>query len=61
MTWSIPRPVRTAEWLCTRCGVTNRKPVKEGEREVRDRCVHCRLRHVVAPGETPVRWRATAA
>jgi hypothetical protein len=51
----------TAEWLCTRCGVTNRKLVPAGTREVRDRCLHCGRRHVVRPEERPVRWHAEAA
>lgn len=54
-------PVTTAEWNCTRCGVTNRKLVPEGAREARDRCVHCRVRHVIAPDDRPVRWRSRAA
>jgi len=50
----------TAEWLCTECGATNRKLVPPGEREVHDRCVTCRAKHVVTQGERPVRWEATA-
>lgn len=53
--------VQTAEWLCTRCGVTNRKLVPSGATEARDRCVHCGTRHIVAPDDRPVRWRARAA
>jgi len=51
----------TAEWICTRCGVTNRKLVPADERETEDRCVHCGLRHHVRQGDRPVRWRAEAA
>jgi len=51
----------TAEWLCTRCGVTNRKLVPEGTSEAKDRCVHCRLKHLVSPDDRPVRWRSRAA
>lgn len=54
-------PTVTAEWNCTRCGVTNRKLVAKGTTEVADRCVHCRAKHVVSPDERPVRWRARAA
>ncbi len=59
--WDHARPMVTAEWLCTRCGVTNRKLVPAGTREVRDRCLHCDRRHVVRPEERPVRWHAEAA
>ena len=51
----------TAEWLCTRCGVTNRRLVAAATREVDDRCVHCGLKHHVTRDERPVRWRAQAA
>lgn len=51
--------MRTAEWNCTKCGATNRKLVREGERETRDRCVTCRTRHVLRKDERPVRWQAT--
>ena len=54
-------PATTAEWNCTRCGVTNRKLVAVGDREVTDRCVHCGLKHHVRRDERPVRWRAEAA
>ncbi len=53
-------PARTAEWLCTRCGTTNRKLVPAGTSRTTDRCAHCRTRHVVEPDTRPVRWRATA-
>lgn len=51
----------TAEWQCTRCGVTNRKLVSAATRETTDRCVTCRTRHLVTPGARPVRWMARAA
>lgn len=54
-------PVVTAEWNCTRCGVTNRKLVPQGTTHTTDRCVHCRTKHLIAPDERPVRWRANAA
>ena len=54
-------PHRTAEWQCTRCGATNRKLVDSGAREVSDRCVTCHQKHVITPGERPVRWTARAA
>ena len=38
---------RTAEWLCTRCGSTNRKLVPADSTRTLDRCAHCRAKHVV--------------
>lgn len=54
----MPVAAVTAEWLCTRCGSTNRKLVAADTTRVRDRCVTCSTRHEVQPGETPVRWDA---
>jgi hypothetical protein len=51
-------PARTAEWLCTRCGSTNRKLVPADTRSARDRCAHCHAKHVVEPDIRPVRWRS---
>lgn len=51
----------TAEWKCTKCGVTNRKLVPPGEASIRDKCVTCGARHQVRPGERPAFWEATAA
>lgn len=51
-------PATTAEWLCTRCGSTNRRLVASGTERVTDRCNHCGARHVVEPGPRPVRWEA---
>lgn len=48
----------TAEWICTRCGASNRKLVAYDTTETTDRCVHCRAPHVVRPGVRPVRWDA---
>jgi DNA-directed RNA polymerase subunit RPC12/RpoP len=48
----------TAEWNCTRCGTTNRKLVPADTTSTVDRCTHCGARHVVTPGERPVRWDA---
>ena len=55
-----PRSV-TAEWQCTKCNSTNRKLVPAGTSAAHDRCVTCRTKHVVWPGERPVRWHAKAA
>jgi len=51
---------RTAEWVCTRCGVTNRKLVPATSDTATDRCVTCHARHQIAPSDTPVRWVARA-
>lgn len=51
----------TAEWICTKCGATNRKLVPEDAAEAQDRCVSCRSRHTISKDVRPVRWRATAA
>lgn len=59
--WDTSRPAVTAEWLCTRCGVSNRKRIEPGTTEINDRCVHCRLRHRVRIGDRPVYWHAEAA
>lgn len=59
--WDTSRPAETAEWLCTRCGVTNRKLVEPGSTEILDQCLHCGLKHRIRPADSPVRWRAEAA
>ncbi len=38
---------QTAEWICTRCGSTNRRLVADGARRAEDACVTC---HTRAPG-----------
>ena len=48
----------TAEWICTRCGATNRKLVPLRSTSILDRCVTCHTEHVVEPDSRPVRWRA---
>ena len=48
----------TAEWLCTRCGATNRKLVPRGATKTPDRCVTCHAKHVVTQADRPVRWNA---
>jgi DNA-directed RNA polymerase subunit RPC12/RpoP len=48
----------TAEWICTRCGATNRKLVALRTTKTSDRCVTCHSRHVLAPNSRPVRWSA---
>jgi DNA-directed RNA polymerase subunit RPC12/RpoP len=51
-------PARTAEWLCTRCGSTNRKLVPADTTRTKDRCTHCHAKHIVEPDVRPVRWRS---
>ena len=61
MTETLPlRPHTTAEWLCSRCGVTNRKLVLTGTPVAADRCVSCHARHTIWPGSRPVRWNSEA-
>ena len=51
-------PATTAEWLCTRCGSTNRMLVASTTERVVDRCNHCQAKHILEPGKRPVRWDA---
>ena len=51
-------PAITAEWICTRCGATNRKLVSSRVTQTSDRCVTCHAEHVVEMNERPVRWKA---
>jgi hypothetical protein len=48
----------TAEWICTRCGSTNRMLLARTTPRAVDRCVHCRAEHIIEPGQRPVRWDA---
>ena len=52
---------RSAEWICTRCGSTNRKLVPASQTESTDRCVSCKTAHVVHVSSRPVRWDAKLA
>ena len=54
----MSNPATTAEWICTRCGATNRKLVAARTTETNDRCVTCHTKHVVEPDTRPVRWKA---
>jgi len=54
----MSNPATTAEWICTRCGATNRKLVAVRTSEINDRCVTCHAKHVVEPDSRPVRWKA---
>lgn len=51
-------PAVTAEWVCTRCGSTNRKLVPADTKEAEDRCQHCRAKHEIEPGPRRVFWNA---
>lgn len=55
----MPVPAVTAEWICTRCGSTNRKLVAADTTRTEDRCVTCHARHILHPDDRPVRWVAT--
>jgi len=49
---------KTAEWICTRCGSTNRKLVSDSATRALDQCLTCRTRHELQADARPVRWRA---
>ncbi|HZI22977.1 MAG TPA: hypothetical protein VFD76_10685 [Gemmatimonadales bacterium] len=48
----------TAEWICTRCGSTNRLLVRDGATRAEDECVTCHTEHELEVDARPVRWRA---
>ena len=50
----------TAEWLCTRCGSTNRRLVPGGVTRAEDTCLQCHTAHIIEAEARPVRWRALA-
>jgi hypothetical protein len=50
--------MKTAEWQCTVCGVTNRKLVPSGAHRATDRCVTCHTAHIIEANDRPVRWDA---
>lgn len=54
-------PATTAEWICTRCGTTNRRLLAATTREAADKCFHCHVGHDITPGDRPVRWNAKAS
>ena len=54
-------PATTAEWICTRCGSTNRRLVPKDAERVVDTCVHCHSKHVLTRSPRPVRWTARLA
>lgn len=48
----------TAEWICTRCGATNRRLVPAGATHAADACYTCHAKHEIEADERPVRWKA---
>ncbi|MGH7537240.1 MAG: hypothetical protein ACREMF_01280 [Gemmatimonadales bacterium] len=48
----------TAEWICTRCGSTNRKLLPQGVTKSADACLTCRTRHEIEADVRPVRWKS---
>ena len=48
----------TAEWICSRCGATNRKLVPQYTKTASDSCVTCHASHILEPNRRPVRWSA---
>jgi len=56
---SVPVEV-TAEWICTRCGSTNRRLVPAGVTRAEDVCLQCHTRHVIEADDRPVRWLSRA-
>ena len=48
----------TAEWICTRCGSTNRRLVPAPARRAEDECLKCHTTHTIEADARPVRWRA---
>jgi DNA-directed RNA polymerase subunit RPC12/RpoP len=50
----------TAEWICTRCGSTNRRLVPAGVTRAEDVCLRCHTKHEIAADKRPVRWQAFA-
>jgi len=55
----IPAEV-TAEWICTRCGSTNRRLVPAGVTRAADVCLQCHTAHEIQADARPVRWVARA-
>lgn len=56
---AIPAEI-TAEWICTRCGSTNRRLVPAGTTRAEDTCLRCHTPHIIEAEPRPVRWNAQA-
>jgi DNA-directed RNA polymerase subunit RPC12/RpoP len=54
-------PATTAEWICTRCGTTNRRLLASTVTDAVDKCFHCGVAHDITPGDRPVRWNSKPA
>ena len=52
--------MKTAEWLCTVCGSTNRRLVSDSANKAKDRCLTCHTFHIIEADDRPVRWRSTS-
>ena len=48
----------TAEWICTRCGATNRRLVPAAATRAEDECLQCHAEHAIERDARPVRWNA---
>lgn len=48
----------TAEWICARCGSTNRRLVPARVTSAEDTCLRCHTVHVIQAEARPVRWSA---
>jgi hypothetical protein len=57
---SIPAEI-TAEWICVRCGSTNRRLVPAGTTTAEDSCLQCHTLHNIEAEARPVRWRSWLA
>jgi hypothetical protein len=53
-----PATETTAEWICARCGSTNRRLVPAGATKAEDSCLRCHTPHIIEADARPVRWRA---
>ena len=51
--------MKSAEWICTKCGTTNRKLIRPSMLTHSDRCITCKQQHTIVPGKRPIRWEAT--
>lgn len=51
----------TAEWICTRCGSTNRRLVDAAAARATDTCYSCHAKHEITVEARPVRWQARPA
>ncbi len=50
--------MKNPEWTCTKCGTVNRTFIYPRQRDVKDRCIHCRTVMRLQPGRGREPWRA---